>query len=151
MKKQQICILGSTGSIGTQALDVVRQHRDRYEIYCLTAHRQVELLAQQAREFQPAAVVIADETRYEALKALLADAPDIKVYAGAAALEQIVTADPIDMVLAAMVGFAGLLPTINAIKARKKICLANKETLARAGPFATSPPGNYNTSPLPTP
>ena len=133
MKKQQICILGSTGSIGTQALDVVRQHRDRYEIYCLTAHRQVELLAQQAREFQPAAVVIADETRYEALKALLADAPDIKVYAGAAALEQIVTADPIDMVLAAMVGFAGLLPTINAIKARKKICLANKETLVVAG------------------
>lgn len=133
MKKQQICILGSTGSIGTQALDVVRQHRDRYEIYCLTAHRQVELLAQQAREFQPAAVVIADETRYEALKALLADAPDIKVYAGAAALEQIVTAGPIDMVLAAMVGFAGLLPTINAIKAKKKICLANKETLVVAG------------------
>ena len=133
MKKQQICILGSTGSIGTQALDVVRQHSDRYEIYCLTAHRQVELLAQQAREFQPAAVVIADETRYEALKALLADAPDIKVYAGTAALEQIVTADPIDMVLAAMVGFAGLLPTINAIKARKKICLANKETLVVAG------------------
>lgn len=133
MKKQQICILGSTGSIGTQALDVVRQHRDRYEIYCLTAHRQVELLAQQAREFQPAAVVIADETRYEALKALLADSPDIKVYAGAAALEQIVTADPIDMVLAAMVGFAGLLPTINAIKAKKKICLANKETLVVAG------------------
>ena len=133
MKKQQICILGSTGSIGTQALDVVRQHRDRYEIYCLTAHRQVELLAQQAREFQPAAVVIADETRYEALKALLADAPDIKVYAGAAALEQIVTAGPIDMVLAAMVGFADLLPTINAIKAKKKICLANKETLVVAG------------------
>lgn len=133
MKKQQICILGSTGSIGTQALDVIRQHSDRYEVYCLTAHSSVSLLAQQAHEFNPAAVVIADERYYDELKALLNDRPDIKVYAGAEALNDIVEAEPIDMVLASMVGFAGLVPTIHAIKAHKKICLANKETLVVAG------------------
>ena len=133
MKKQQICILGSTGSIGTQALDVIEQHPDRYEAYCLTANNRVDELAAQARKFNPAAVVIANEVHYDRLKQLLADMPDIKVYAGADALCQIVEAGPIDMVLTAMVGFSGLAPTIHAIKARKKICLANKETLVVAG------------------
>lgn len=133
MKKQQICILGSTGSIGTQALDVIAQHSDRYEVYCLTANNRVEQLAEQARTFHPAAVVIANEQHYEKLKALLSDQPDIKIYAGHEAHDQIVTADPIDMVLTAMVGYAGLSPTIQAIKAHKKICLANKETLVVAG------------------
>ena len=133
MKKQQICILGSTGSIGTQALDVIEQHPDRYEAYCLTANNRVDELAAQARKFNPAAVVIANEAHYDRLKELLADTPDIKVYAGADALCQIVEAGPIDMVLTAMVGFSGLAPTIHAIKARKKICLANKETLVVAG------------------
>lgn len=133
MKKQQICILGSTGSIGTQALDVIEQHPDRYEAYCLTANNRVDELAAQARMFNPAAVVIANEAHYDRLKELLADMPDIKVYAGADALCQIVEAGPIDMVLTAMVGFSGLAPTIHAIKARKKICLANKETLVVAG------------------
>lgn len=131
--KKQICILGSTGSIGTQALDVIKQHSDRYEVYCLTANNRYEMLAEQARQFRPAAVVIANEKYYEPLCALLADCPDIKVYAGAKALDEIVEAQPIDMVLTAMVGFAGLSPTIHAIKARKTICLANKETLVVAG------------------
>lgn len=132
-KRQQICILGSTGSIGTQALDVISQHPDRYEVYCLTANNRVKELAQQARQFRPAAVVIANEAHYDELKELLSDLSDIKVYAGEAALDQIVEADPIDMVLTAMVGYAGLSPTIHAIKAHKKICLANKETLVVAG------------------
>ena len=131
--KQQIAILGSTGSIGTQALQVIEEHGDRYEVYCLTANNRVELLAQQARKFRPAAVVIANEAHYDTLRQLLADLPDIKVHAGKQALDDIVTAGPIDMVLAAMVGFAGLSPTINAIRAHKKICLANKETLVVAG------------------
>ena len=131
--KQQICILGSTGSIGTQALEVIAEHSDLYEAYCLTANNQVEKLAEQARKFKPAAVVIANETHYETLCSLLSDCPDIKVYAGAKALDEIVQAEPIDMVLTAMVGFSGLTPTINAIKAHKKICLANKETLVVAG------------------
>ncbi len=131
--KKQICILGSTGSIGTQALDVIKQHSDRYEVYCLTANNRYEMLAEQARHFRPAAVVIANEKYYEPLCALLADCPEIKVYAGAKALDEIVEAQPIDMVLTAMVGFAGLSPTIHAIKARKTICLANKETLVVAG------------------
>ena len=131
--KQQICILGSTGSIGTQALDVIEQHPDRYEAYCLTANNRWKELAEQARKFNPAAVVIANEDYYDNLKGALADLPDIKVYAGVKALDEIVEAEPIDMVLTAMVGFAGLSPTIHAIKARKKICLANKETLVVAG------------------
>lgn len=131
--KQQICILGSTGSIGRQALDVISSQSDRYEVYCLTAHRQAELLAQQARRFQPAAVVIADETKCESLRALLSDQPHIKVYTGRQALCDIVEATPIDMVLTAMVGFSGLEPTLHAIRAGKKICLANKETLVVAG------------------
>lgn len=131
--KQQICILGSTGSIGTQALEVIAEHSDLYEAYCLTANNHVEKLAEQARKFKPAAVVIANEKHYETLCSLLSDCPDIKVYAGAKALDEIVQAEPIDMVLTAMVGFSGLTPTINAIKAHKKICLANKETLVVAG------------------
>ncbi len=131
--KKQIAILGSTGSIGTQALDVIEQHPDLYEVYCLTANNRVVELAEQARKFKPAAVVIANEKHYEELNNLLADCPDIKVYAGKQALDDIVTAGPIDMVLTAMVGFAGLSPTIHAIKAHKKICLANKETLVVAG------------------
>ena len=131
--KKQICILGSTGSIGTQALDVIEQHSDRYEVYCLTANNRYELLAEQAHKYHPAAVVIGNEKHYEALKALLDDMPDVKVYAGAKAIDEIVEAGPIDMVLTAMVGFVGLSPTIRAIKARKTICLANKETLVVAG------------------
>lgn len=131
--KKQICILGSTGSIGTQALDVIEQHADLYEVYCLTANNRYKELAEQARKFRPAAVVIANEAHYESLCQLLNDCPDIKVYAGKAALDEIVSATPLDMVLTAMVGFAGLSPTIHAIQARKKICLANKETLVVAG------------------
>ena len=149
MKKQQICILGSTGSIGTQALDVIEQHSDLYEVYCLTANNRVKELAEQARKFHPAAVVIANEARYEELKDMLSDEPDIKVYAGAQALCDIVQAEPIDMVLASMVGFSGLEPTIHAIKARKKICLANKETLVVAGELICNLAREYHVPILP--
>jgi len=149
MKKQQICILGSTGSIGTQALDVIEQHSDLYEVYCLTANNRVQELAEQARKFHPAAVVIANEARYEELKDMLSDEPDIKVYAGAHALCDIVQAEPIDMVLASMVGFSGLEPTIHAIKARKKICLANKETLVVAGELICNLAQEYHVPILP--
>ncbi len=147
--KQQICILGSTGSIGTQALDVIEQHSDLYEVYCLTANHRVKELAAQAHKFHPAAVVIADETLYEELQDLLRDELDIKVYAGAQALCDIVEADPIDMVLASMVGFSGLEPTIHAIKARKKICLANKETLVVAGELICQLAQQYHAPILP--
>ena len=149
MKKQQICILGSTGSIGTQALDVIEQHSDLYEVYCLTANNRVQELAEQARKFHPAAVVIANEARYEELKDMLSDESDIKVYAGAQALCDIVQAEPIDMVLASMVGFSGLEPTIHAIKARKKICLANKETLVVAGELICNLAQEYHVPILP--
>ena len=149
MKKQQICILGSTGSIGTQALDVIEQHSDLYEVYCLTANNRVQELAEQARKFHPAAVVIANEARYEELKDMLSDEPDIKVYAGVQALCDIVQAEPIDMVLASMVGFSGLEPTIHAIKARKKICLANKETLVVAGELICNLAQEYHVPILP--
>lgn len=149
MKKQQICILGSTGSIGTQALDVIEQHSDLYEVYCLTANNRVQELAEQARKFHPAAVVIANEARYEELKDMLSDEPDIKVYAGAQALCDIVQAEPIDMVLASMVGSSGLEPTIHAIKARKKICLANKETLVVAGELICNLAQEYHVPILP--
>ena len=147
--KKQICILGSTGSIGTQALDVIQQHSDRYEVYCLTANNRYEMLAEQARRFRPAAVVIGNEQHYEALKALLADCPEVKVYAGAKAIDEIVEAQPIDMVLTAMVGFAGLSPTIHAIKARKTICLANKETLVVAGELICQLAAQYHVNILP--
>lgn len=138
MKKKQIAILGSTGSIGTQALQVIDEHRDLYEVYCLTANNKVELLAQQAEKYRPNAVVIANEAHYDELRRLLSNAPDIKVFAGKDALDEIVEAPSIDMVLTAMVGFAGLSPTIHAIKAGKTICLANKETLVVAGELIRS-------------
>ena len=129
---KQIAILGSTGSIGTQTLDVVRQHRSEFAVYALTAHRSVEMLIEQALEFNPAVVCIADETCYPRLRDALSDLP-IKVMAGEKALEEIVTMPAIDVVVAAMVGYAGLPPTIAAIKAKKTIALANKETLVVAG------------------
>ena len=149
MKKKQIAILGSTGSIGTQALEVIEEHSDMYEVYCLTANNKVELLAEQAHKFKPAAIVIANEQRYDELKGLMSDLPDVKVYAGKQALNEIVEADPIDMVLTAMVGFAGLSPTIHAIKARKAIALANKETLVVAGELILQLAQQYHTPILP--
>lgn len=149
MRKQQIAILGSTGSIGTQALEVIEEHSDRYEVYCLTANNKVELLAQQALKYNPAAVVIANEAKYGQLCDLLSCRPDIKVYAGSKAIDAIVEAGPIDMVLTAMVGFAGLSPTVHAIKARKKICLANKETLVVAGELICQLAQQYHVPILP--
>jgi 1-deoxy-D-xylulose-5-phosphate reductoisomerase len=136
MEKRQIALLGSTGSIGTQALDVIRRHPGRLEVYALTAHTQVDLLIRQAREWLPEVVVIADPSKYEPLQAALQDLP-IKVWAGSEALAQVVELEPIDMVLTAMVGFAGLQPTIHALKAGKAIALANKETLVVAGELIT--------------
>ncbi|MBR2193009.1 MAG: 1-deoxy-D-xylulose-5-phosphate reductoisomerase [Bacteroidaceae bacterium] len=130
MKK--IAILGSTGSIGTQALDVIEANPDLFEAYVLTANNNVELLIQQARRFQPEMVVIANEQHYDAVQRALSNLP-IKVYAGADALCDVVQDDNVDIVLASMVGFAGLRPTISAIKAKKIIALANKETLVVAG------------------
>ena len=129
---KRIAILGSTGSIGTQALQVIEEHPDLYEAYVLTANHRVDELIQQARRFRPEAVVIACEEHYLRLKEALADVP-IKVYAGSEALCQVVAEAPVDMVLTAMVGYAGLLPTIHALRARKPIALANKETLVVAG------------------
>ena len=149
MKKRQIAILGSTGSIGTQALQVIEEHSELYEVYCLTANNKIEVLAQQAHQFKPAAIVIANEARYDELKRLMDDLPDVKVYAGKQALDEIVEAQPIDMVLTAMVGFAGLSPTIHAIKARKTICLANKETLVVAGELIRDLASEYHAAILP--
>ena len=129
---RHIAILGSTGSIGTQALDVISQHPDLFEATVLTAGSNADLLIKQARLFHPATVVIANESRYEQVRDALADLP-IKVFAGAEAICEVVTADDIDIVLTAMVGFAGLRPTVSAIRARKAIALANKETLVVAG------------------
>ncbi len=136
MTKKRIALLGSTGSIGTQALDVIREHPDCFEAAVLTAGNNADLLIRQAREFVPDAVVIANEAAYAHVTESLADLP-IKVYAGAEALCQIVESDGVDMVLTAMVGFAGLRPTISALKARKAIALANKETLVVAGELIT--------------
>lgn len=135
-RKRQIAILGSTGSIGTQALQVIEEHSDLYEAYALTANNNVELLIEQARRHQPDVVVIANEAHYTTLRDALADLP-IKVYAGSDALNEVVEAEPIDMVLASMVGYAGLRPTMNAIRAGKAIALANKETLVVAGELVT--------------
>lgn len=135
-KKRNIAILGSTGSIGTQALDVIARHSDKFEVYALVANNQVDLLIEQARAFLPEAVVIANEAKYEQLKTALADLP-IKVWTGSEAICQVVESEPIDMVLTAMVGFSGLKPTISAIKAGKAIALANKETLVVAGGLIT--------------
>lgn len=147
-KKKQIAILGSTGSIGTQALQVIEEHPDLYEAYALTANNRVELLIAQARKFQPEVVVIANEEKYAQLKEALSDLP-IKVYAGIDAVCQIVEAGPVDMVLTAMVGYAGLKPTINAIRAKKAIALANKETLVVAGELINQLAQQYHTPILP--
>ena len=129
---KQLVILGSTGSIGTQTLDIVRQYPDQYSVYALTANTSIDLLIRQAREFHPAAVCIADENYYSPLRDALADT-DIKVWAGADSIAHVVQAAEVDIVVAAMVGFAGLRPTIAAIQAGKTIALANKETLVVAG------------------
>lgn len=129
---KQIAILGSTGSIGTQTLDVVRQHPSEFSVYALSAHRSLDLLIQQALEFNPAVVCIADERLYQPLREALSDLPS-KVMAGEKAIAEMVTMPAIDVVVAAMVGYAGLRPTIEAIKAKKTIALANKETLVVAG------------------
>lgn len=148
IKKKQIAILGSTGSIGTQALQVIEEHPELYEVYALTANNKVDLLIAQARKFMPEAVVIANEEKYTQLKEALSDLP-VKVYAGAAALCQIVESGPIDVVLTAMVGYAGLKPTMNAIRAGKAIALANKETLVVAGELINQLARQYRTPILP--
>ena len=148
MKKRQIAILGSTGSIGTQTLDVIRQHPDKFEVYALTANNQVELLIKQAKEFLPEMVVIANEEKYSILKEALKDLP-IKVWTGSKAISETVEADPIDMVVTAMVGYSGLQPTIHAIKAKKAIALANKETLVIAGELITQLATKYKVPIIP--
>ncbi len=145
---RKIAILGSTGSIGTQALDVIGKHPDLFEAYVLTANNNYELLIEQAREFQPEVVVIANEAHYDTVCRGLSDLP-IKVYAGATALCDVVEDSNIDIVLAAMVGFAGLRPTISAIKAKKAIALANKETLVVAGDLITRLCNQYQVPLLP--
>ena len=137
MNKKKIAILGSTGSIGTQALQIIEANSDRYEAYVLTANRRADLLIEQARHFKPAQVVIADENLYAYVSEALADLP-IQVYAGADALCQVVQNNEVDMVLTALVGFAGLKPTVAAIEAHKQIALANKETLVVAGSLITN-------------
>lgn len=146
--KKQIAILGSTGSIGTQTLDVVRRNPDLFEVYAISANRSVDLLIEQAREFSPEVVCIADESLYSTLKEALKDLP-VKVWAGTDAIAQMVTFPSIDVVVAAMVGYAGLYPTIEAIKARKTIALANKETLVVAGELICSLAQQYHTPILP--
>ena len=135
--KRNIAILGSTGSIGTQALDVVREHQDQFEIYALTANNNAELLIKQAKEFLPEVVVIANEDKYKLVKDALQALP-IKVWTGSDSIAQVVESEPINIVLTAMVGYSGLKPTINAIKAGKAIALANKETLVVAGELITT-------------
>ena len=136
-EKRKIAILGSTGSIGTQALDVIQQHPDRFEVFALTANNHVKLLVEQARKFLPEIVVIANEKKYTEVKEALSDLP-IKVWAGSDAICQMVQSEAITIVLVAMVGFSGLKPTLSAIKAGKTIALANKETLVVAGEMITS-------------
>ena len=137
MKKKKICLLGSTGSIGKQTLEVIDAHPDLFEAYVLTANSQAGRLIQQARKFNPCAVVIADEKHYDHVRESLSDLP-IQVYAGEDALCQVVQMGPINIVLTALVGFSGLRPTISAIKAKKPIALANKETLVVAGELITA-------------
>ena len=147
-RKRQLAILGSTGSIGTQTLQVVEEHPECFEVYALTAGSRVDDLIAQARKFMPEAVVIADETKYPQLKEALSDLP-IKTYGGYEAICQIVEAAPIDVVVTAMVGFSGLRPTINAIKAGKAIALANKETMVVAGEMINELAMKYQTPILP--
>ena len=146
--KKKIAILGSTGSIGTQTLDVVAAYPERYEVYALCAHRSIDKLIEQARTFHPEVVCIADETLYPALCEALSDL-EIKVWAGEDAIAQMVTMPSIDVVVAAMVGYAGLRPTIEAIKAGKTIALANKETLVVAGEIICALAQQYHAPILP--
>jgi 1-deoxy-D-xylulose-5-phosphate reductoisomerase len=148
MNKRRIAILGSTGSIGRQALEVIEENPDNFEVYALTANSNVELLIRQTRKFHPEAVVIADERHYTTLKEALKDEP-VKVWAGADALAEVVEAAPIDLVLSSLVGFAGLRPTIAAIKAGKAIALANKETLVVAGELITALAAEHKAAILP--
>jgi len=131
-KQKKIAILGSTGSIGTQALDIIRDYPELFQAEVLVANSNIDLLIKQAREFEPNIVVIADETKYSALKEALSDCP-VKIFAGAKSIEQVAALDCVDIVLTAMVGFSGLLPTIRAVEAGKTIALANKETLVVGG------------------
>jgi 1-deoxy-D-xylulose-5-phosphate reductoisomerase len=135
-KNKRIAIIGSTGSIGTQALEVIKENPTRFEVEVLVAHTNAKLLIQQALEFNPNAVVISDETKYLQVKEAL-QPHDIKVFAGAKAVEQIVEMETIDLVLASIVGYAGLASTVNAIKHKKPVALANKETLVVAGELVT--------------
>ena len=146
--KKNIAILGSTGSIGTQTLDVIRANKDKFEVFALTANNNLDLLIEQACEFQPEVVAIANEKLYIQLKEALANQP-IKVFAGKDAIAQIVEMEPIDIVLTAMVGYSGLQPTIQAIRARKTIALANKETLVVAGEIICELANEYRTPILP--
>lgn len=146
--KKRLAILGSTGSIGTQTLDVVREHPDRFEVYAISAHRSVDKLVAQAREFHPEVVCIADESLYDQLKEALSDM-ECKVWAGMDAIADMVTFPTIDIVVAAMVGYAGLRPTMAAIEAGKTIALANKETLVVAGELICSMAQQYHAPILP--
>jgi len=134
--KQNVAILGSTGSIGTQTLDVIDRHSELFEVYALTAHSNIDLLVEQAKRYRPEVVAIADERHYKTLREALDGLP-IKVFAGADSICQIAAMSPIDTVVTAMVGYSGLLPTVRAIEAGKKIALANKETLVVAGELVT--------------
>lgn len=148
VKKKQIAVLGSTGSIGTQALQVIEEHPDLYEVYALTSFNNIDLLVRQAKKFRPEAVIIGNEKKYLPLKDALDDFP-VKVYAGMDAICQIVESAPIDIVLTAMVGYSGLKPTIHAIKAGKAIALANKETLVVAGELINKLAQEYRTAVIP--
>lgn len=134
--KQTVAILGSTGSIGTQTLDVIDRHSELFEVYALTAHSNIDLLVEQAKKYRPEVVAIADERHYKTLREALDGLP-VKVFAGADSICQIAAMSPIDTVVTAMVGYSGLLPTVRAIEAGKKIALANKETLVVAGELVT--------------
>ena len=134
--KQTVAILGSTGSIGTQTLDVIDRHSELFEVYALTAHSNIDLLVEQAKRYRPEVVAIADERHYKTLREALDGLP-VKVFAGADSICQIAAMSPIDTVVTAMVGYSGLLPTVRAIEAGKKIALANKETLVVAGELVT--------------
>lgn len=149
MNKKQIAILGSTGSIGTQALEVIAAHPDKFEVYAITANNSVELLIEQAVRFQPEMVIIANEQHYAYIKKALENYP-IKVYAGVKAICEMVELPSVDVVLTAMVGYAGLLPTIHAVKAGKRIALANKETLVVAGEIICDLAQQYRSAIIPS-
>jgi 1-deoxy-D-xylulose-5-phosphate reductoisomerase len=147
-QKQQIAILGSTGSIGTQALEVISAHPERFEVYALTANQSIDLLIKQARQFQPEVVAIANDAHYFTLKEALADLP-IKVFSGSESIAQIAEMETVDVVLTAMVGYSGLLPTLKALKAGKKIALANKETMVVAGELVCELAQRYHSPIIP--